>query len=90
MPDAPSPTLTRIGGNNNACVIVFQGSLAKFSSRLLRRGLVDTGGKTLAEGGLNDLVWGIRFKADNLRAFQALMWPALSQDLEDILIKIGR
>ena len=49
--------------------IVLKGNLAKFSAPPLLQQLLDTGDKFLDEASPYDLVWGIDFSADDMRAF---------------------
>ena len=50
--------------------IVFNGSLTKFSFPLLLQQLVGTGDKILAEASPHDLISGIGFRAEDMRAFR--------------------
>ena len=69
--------------------IVFRGNLAKLSASPLLQQLLDTGDKFLAEANPYGLIWGIGFRADDMRALHPQHWQGLNL-LGDIVIKIRR
>ena len=50
--------------------VVFNGNLAKFSFPPSLQQLIGTGDKILAEASPHDLIWGIGFRAEDMRAFR--------------------
>ena len=59
--------------------VVLQGSLAKFEqNETLRRYLLDTGDRVLAEASAVDNIWGIGFDAADPQARNPLLWTGQS------------